>query len=44
MFTCLTNTNIAMISCGTSQINLSCIISGTEALGALKLVHDKLLK
>ncbi len=44
MFSCLTGINIQMISCGTSQINLSCIIEGTEALTALKLVHDKLLK
>jgi len=44
MFSCLTNINLHMISVDSSQINVSCIVDGDEALAALRLVHDKLLK
>ena len=46
MFTTLAqgNVNIEMISQGASEINISCVIDGRDALKALNLIHQSCLQ
>jgi aspartate kinase len=45
MFTTLAqgNVNIEMISQGASEINISCVIQGRDAVKALNLIHQSCL-
>ncbi|KAI8376439.1 Aspartate/glutamate/uridylate kinase [Radiomyces spectabilis] len=45
MFTCLAeaNINIEIISQGASEINISCVVEESKALGAMKAIHERLL-
>lgn len=45
MFTTLAegNVNIEMISQGASEINISCVIEGRDAVKALNLIHQSCL-
>ena len=46
MFTTLAqgNVNIEMISQGASEINISCVIEGRDAIKALNLIHQSCLQ
>jgi len=46
MFTTLAqgNINIAMISQGANEINISCVIDGRDAVKALNLIHQSCLQ
>lgn len=46
MFTTLAqgNVNIEMISQGSSEINISCVIEGRDAVKALNLIHQSCLQ
>lgn len=46
MFTTLAegNVNIEMISQGASEINISCVIDGRDAVKALNLIHQSCLQ
>ena len=46
MFTTLAegNVNIEMISQGASEINISCVIEGRDAVKALNLIHQSCLE
>ena len=46
MFTPLAqaNINIEMISQGASEINISCVIEGRDAVKALNVIHDNCLQ
>jgi aspartate kinase len=46
MFTTLAqgNVNIEMISQGASEINISCVIEGRDAVKALNLIHQSCLQ
>lgn len=46
MFTTLAqgNVNIEMISQGASEINISCVIDGKDAIKALNLIHTTCLQ
>ena len=46
MFTPLAqeNVNIEMISQGASEINISCVIEGRDAVKALNLIHHNCLQ
>ena len=46
MFTTLAqgNINIEMISQGASEINISCVIEGRDAMKALNLIHQRCLQ
>ena len=46
MFTALAdgNINIEMISQGASEINISCVIDGRDAIKALNLIHQTCLQ
>lgn len=46
MFTTLAqgNVNIEMISQGSSEINISCVIDGKDAVKALNLIHQSCLQ
>ena len=46
MFTALAegNVNIEMISQGASEINISCVIDGRDAIKALNLIHQSCLQ
>ena len=38
------NINIEMISQGASEINISCVIEGRDAMKALNLIHERCLQ
>jgi len=38
------NVNIEMISQGASEINISCVIDGRDAVKALNLIHQSCLR
>lgn len=46
MFTSLAqgNVNIEMISQGTNEVNISCVIDGRDAVKALNLIHQSCLQ
>jgi len=46
MFTALAegNVNLEMISQGASEINISCVIDGRDAVKSLNLIHQKCLQ
>ena len=46
MFTTLAdgNVNIEMISQGASEINISCVIDGKDAVKALNIIHQSCLQ
>jgi aspartate kinase len=46
MFTSLAqgNVNVEMISQGASEINISCVIEGRDAVKALNLIHQSCLQ